>query len=43
MQQVLSGVNPDDGPSIVIAYVDDLLVFLSCLQGHIEHLCQVIR
>ena len=43
MQQVLSGVNPDDGPSFVTAYIDDLLVFSSSLQEHLEHLYQIIR
>ena len=38
----LAGVNPDDGASFVIAYIDDLLVFSSSLQRHMEHLYQVI-
>ena len=42
MQQVLSGVNPDDSPSFVTAYIDDLLVFSNSLQRHMEHLYQVI-
>ena len=43
MQQVLSGVNPNDGPSFVTAYIDDLLVFSSSLQEHLDHLYQVIH
>ena len=43
MQQVLSDVNPDDGPRFVTAYIDDLLIFSSSLRGHLEHLYQVIR
>ena len=43
MQQVLSGVNPDDGPSFVTAYIDDLLVFSSSLQEYLKHLYRIIR
>ena len=43
MQQVLSGVNPDDGPRFVTAYIDDHLIFSSSLRGHLKHLYQVIR
>ena len=37
MQQVLSGVNPDDGPSFVTAYIDDLLVFPGTLRTFIPN------
>ena len=43
IQQVLSGVNPNDGPSFVTAYIDDLLVFSSSLQEHLDYLYQVIH
>ena len=35
MQQVLSGVNPENGPSFVAAYIDDLLIFSFSLQQHL--------
>ena len=43
MQQVLSGVNPENGPSFVAAYIDDLLIFSLSLQDHLDHLCKVIH
>ena len=43
MQQVLSGVNPENGPSFVAAYIDDFLIFSVSLQQHLDHLCKVIH
>ena len=43
MQQVLSGVNPENGPSFVAAYIDDLLIFSVSLQEHLDHLRKVIH
>ena len=43
MQQVLAGVNPDQGPNFVAAYIDDLLVFSSSLQTHLDHLNRVMK
>ena len=43
MQQVLAGVNPESGPNFVAAYIDDLLVFSSSLQAHLEHLNHVMK
>jgi len=43
MQQVLSGINPESGPSFVAAYIDDLLVFSVSLQEHLDHLRKVIH
>ena len=43
MQQVLAGVNPDQGPNFVAAYIDDLLVFSSSLQTHLDHLYHVMK
>ena len=43
MQQVLAGVNPENGPSFVAAYIDDLLIFSVTLQEHLDHLRQVIH
>jgi len=39
MQQVISGVNPADGPDFVCVYIDDLLVFSCSLKEHLRHLC----
>jgi len=38
MQQVLAGVNPESGPNFVAAYIDDLLVFSSSPEDHLDHL-----
>ena len=43
MQQVLTGVNPENGPSFVVAYIDDLLVFSSSLEAHLNHLSCVMK
>ena len=43
MQRVLAGVNPDQGPNFVAAYIDDLLVFSSSLQTHLDHLNRVMK
>ena len=43
MQQVLSGVNPENGPSFVAAYIDDFLIFSVSLQQHLDHLRKVIH
>ena len=43
MQQVLAGVNPESGPNFVVAYIDDLLVFSSSLQAHLDHLNHVMK
>ena len=42
MQQVLAGLNPDDGNEFVTAYIDDILVFSSTLEEHLEHLQRVV-
>ena len=42
MQQVLAGLNPEDGKELVIAYIDDILVFSPTLPEHTEHLQKVI-
>ena len=38
MQQVLSSINPENGPQFVTPYMDDLLVFSSTLVEHLDHL-----
>jgi len=43
MQQVLSGVNPTNGPSFVAAHIDNLLIFSVSLQEHLDHLHLVIH
>ena len=42
MQQVLAGLNPEDGNEFVTAYIDDILVFSPTLREHLEHLRIVI-
>ena len=43
MQQVLMGLNPDSGPSFVSAYIDDILIFSTTLEVHLEHLRLVLQ
>ena len=43
MQQVLRGLNRADGPSFVSAYLDDILVYSSSLEEHLDHLRQIIN
>ena len=42
MQQVLAGLNLEDGKEFVTDYIDDILVFSPALPEHIEHLQKVI-
>ena len=42
MQKVLAGLNPVSGPDFVSVYIDDMLVFLTTLEEHLQHLEKVI-
>ena len=42
MQQVLQGLNPQEGPDFVSVYLDDVLTFSETLDEHLEHLQLVI-
>ena len=42
MQQVLSGLNPIEGPDFVAVYLDDVLVFSETMQDHLVHLRRVL-
>ena len=43
MQQVLSGLNPLEGPDFVAVYLDDVLVFSETLDDHLRHLHLVLE
>ena len=43
MQQVLTGLKTEDGSDFTSAYIDDILVFSSTLDDHIQHLELVIE
>ena len=43
MQRVLMGLNPDEGPSFVSVYLDDVIVFSETLEDHLEHLRKVME
>lgn len=43
MQQILTGLNPPDGPDFVSVYLDDILVFSPSLEDHLDHLGQVLN
>ena len=42
MERVLSGLNPDEGPSFVAVYLDDVLIFSRTLEEHLTHLRLVL-
>ena len=43
MQQVLMGLNPEEGPDFVSVYIDDILIFSETLEDHLQHLECVIE
>ena len=42
IQKVLEDLNPEDGNGFVIAYIDDILAYSCTLEGHLDHLQEVI-
>ena len=42
MQEVLAGLNPEDGKAFVSVYIDDILVFSPTLEEHLDHLKRVM-
>ena len=42
MEQVVAGLNPEQGPDFVKVYTDDVIVFCPTLTDHLHHLCQVL-
>ena len=43
MQRVLMGLNPEEGPSFVSVYLDDVIVYSETLEDHLKHLQRVIE
>ena len=41
MEQVLTGLNPEQGPDFVKVYIDDVIVFSPTLTDYLHHLRQV--
>ena len=42
MECVLRGLNPEEGPDFVDAYIDDVLIFSQILEEHLHHLSLVL-
>ena len=43
MQKVLSGLNPDGGPSFVVVYIDYIFIFSRTPDDHLSHVDQVLN
>ena len=43
MQQVVMGLNPEEGTDHIAVYLDDILVFSKSLEEHRDHLEQVFK
>ena len=43
MERVLRGLNPEEGPGFVDAYIDDVLVFSQTLDKRLHHLSLVLN
>ena len=43
MEQVISGLNPLEGPSFVTVYIEDLLIYSRSWQEHLDHLSAVLN
>ena len=43
MQQVLSGLNPMEGPDFVAVYLDNVLVFSEKMDDHLTHFSRVVE
>lgn len=43
MQKVFADLNPEDGPSFVSVYMDDILIFSRTLEEHFRHLKLVLQ
>ncbi len=42
VQEILDGLNPEEGPDFVTSYLDDILIFSRTLEDHQEHLRKVM-
>ncbi len=43
MVKVLAGLNPEDRPEYVVAYIDDILVFSRTLEDHLRQVTQHVQ
>ena len=43
MQRVITGLNPEEGPDFVSAYIDDILIFSRSWSEHMVHLNKVLE
>ena len=43
MQEVLRGLNPENGPDFVSVYIDDVLIFSRNLEDYIKHIQLVVQ